>query len=71
MTDGKCFGCGADAPGVISCDDCWKRVPTNLPDMPRWRTRLRNSRGRNAWGDVERIVIAVRAWLTAHPKRAL
>ena len=60
--------------GQLCCDECWKRIPTHLPDQPRWRSRLaharRYARGMSyiGWDEAEKIHEAVRAWLADHPR---
>jgi hypothetical protein len=58
----RCPGCSRDRGHNICCDPCWARIPTNLPDFPRWRTNLRN---------VEAIHDAAQTWLLAHPERVI
>lgn len=68
MSYQSCLGCGAQIDEVICCDPCWDRVPTNLPGQPRWRSRLRGARQTRDWPAIDRIIVAVHAWLTAHPR---
>lgn len=54
---------------ILCCDPCWNRVPTNLPDQPRWRSRRRTARSRGgsyAWVIVDQIHDAVLTWLAAN-----
>lgn len=59
-----------NTPGQLCCDACWERVPTNLPDWPRWRSRLAAARrsGGYGWFIAERIHDAVKAWLSEYPR---
>ena len=53
----------------VCCDFCWDRIPTRLPGMARpWRTGLRDARAIRAWGQIETILTANKAWLSDHPK---
>lgn len=66
-----CPGCGEHRrEGDLCCDGCWSRIPTDLPDLPRWRTSLRSARQINNWARIEKILTAAGAWLSAHPRRA-
>lgn len=66
-----CPGCGEHRrDGDLCCDGCWSRIPTDLPDLPRWRTSLRSARQINNWTRIEKILTAAGAWLSAHPRRS-
>lgn len=51
----------------LCCDACWKRVPTDLPGHPRWRSALRRLAKMRWRTQMLPIEEAVLAWLREHP----
>lgn len=55
--------------GIVCCDPCWERIPTNVPGAARWRTQRKIARQINSWNSFEKATEAALAWLNAHPAR--
>lgn len=59
--------------GPECCDDCYARVPRDLPQHQKWRSRLRTLNAQT-WpspairNEAEAIKAAVLAWLRDHPR---
>lgn len=57
----------------VCCGDCYKRIPRDLPERPRWRSRWRTLNAitwkyPTHYAELNAIQDAMRAWLADHPR---